>query len=152
MEFLDIYGKIYEYLYSLFVCFFICSDAWTEVKVNKVDPLMVPKSETFGSWVWNVVSRIFVISSFISCIRYILMRTLVLFRSNMFARINNIIVVRWSIQYYRVQFCSFVLYNITRFYSEHFMKTDDEVWRRKLSRRNQNFAKDTQWRIYSFNC
>ena len=36
MEFLDIYGKIYEYLYSLFVCFFIQYALMPELKLKLI--------------------------------------------------------------------------------------------------------------------
>ena len=98
----------------------------------------VPKSETFWSWVWNDISRFS--SSYDSSVVLVLYslyfdENLGDFRSNMFARIDNI--MWWDGPF------STVLYLFFATGVAHSHKTDDE-WPRKLSRPH---PKDTQGRI-----
>ena len=98
----------------------------------------VPKSETFWSWVWNDISRFS--SSYDSSVVLVLYslyfdENLGDFRSNMFARIDNI--MWWDGPF------STVLYLFFATGVAHSHKTDDE-WPRKLSRPH---PKDTQGSI-----
>ena len=98
----------------------------------------VPKSETFWSWVWNDISRFSSsYDSFVVLVLYSLYfdENLGDFRSNMFARIDNI--MWWDGPF------STVLYLFFATGVAHSHKTDDE-WPRKLSRPH---PKDTQGRI-----
>ena len=95
----------------------------------------VPKSETFGSWVWNDNIEIFRHPLFHLLYSLYFDENLGDFRSNMFARIDNI--MRWDGP------VSTVLYLFFATGVAHSHKTDGE-WPRKLSRPH---PKDTQGRI-----
>ena len=96
----------------------------------------VPKSETFWSWVWNDISRFS--SSYDSSVVLVLYslyfdENLGDFRSNMFARIDNI--MWWDGPF------STVLYLFFATGVAHSHKTDDE-WPRKLSGLTQKTLKE----------